>query len=511
MITPGFFGYYNASRGLMATQNALSIINQNISNVNTAGYSRQRVDMVAADAYALPSTSQIAGGLIGQGPVVQQVTRIRDQFLDAQFRISNGKLGSNSSTNSALQQVQGIINEPSTDGISATLQNFFNAAQAMSQNPETAATRSSFIQQAIDMTTIFQQQAQQLADLRKNLVGDALAPGSFATSQLAINVNDVNNKLAAIATLSQNIVSIQASGAQPNDLMDQRDKLLDDLSKLVDIQVTDHNNGQIDVAIAGQTMIKGVQQVDSLSVVQNTNVAAPLPDDIPSFVQTVNGGVILNDGSAPDLGGGIIKGISDMGGNDPNLSTARGMMGQLDTLLGTIINQLNTLQTGGRDQAGNLNPPALFVADPTLNPGQPLSIFHWTVNPTIIGDPTQVAAAIDDPLSAAGFAGTGDGRNALAMAQIKTQAFAGLNNANVMDYFNGVVSKLGIDAQSYENTTKAQTSQVNTMDTSRQAVSGVDIDSETIDMMRYQRAFEATSKSLKTFDEIMQTIINMIT
>jgi len=511
MITPGFFGYYNANRGLMAAQNALSVINQNISNVNTAGYSRERVDLVAADAYALPSTTQVSGGLIGQGPVVQQVTRIRDQFLDAQYRLSNGKLGSNSSINDALQQVQGVVNEPSTNGLSATLQNFFNAAQAMSQNPETAATRASFVQQAIDMTTVFQEQAQQLSDLRKNLVGDPLSPGSFSTSQMAINVNDVNNKLAAIATLSQNIVSVQAAGAAPNDLMDQRDKLLDDLSKLVDIQVTDHNNGQIDVSIAGQTMIKGVKQVDSLAVVQNTNAAAPLPDDIPAFIQTVNGGAILNDGSAPDLSSGVIKGISDMGGNDPNLTTVRGMMGKLDTMMNSLVGQLNTLQTSGFDQNGNAPPPALFVSDPTLNPGQTLNIFHWTVNPTVINDPTQVAAAINDPTTATGFAGAGDGRNALQMAQIKTQSFAALGNANVMDYFNGVVSKLGIDAQSFKNTTTAQTSQVNTIDTSRQSIAGVDVNSETIDMMRYQRAFEGTSKVLQAIDQTMQTIINMIT
>jgi flagellar hook-associated protein 1 FlgK len=509
MITPGFFGYYNASRGLQVTQNALSVINQNISNVNTPGYSRQRVELAAGDAYVQPNLSQLSAGQIGQGPVVQQVTRSRDQFLDAQYRLANSKLGANSSTNSALQQLQGITNEPSSDGISSSLQNFFNAAQAMSLHPETAATRSSFIQQALDMTTVFQQQAQQLADLRSNLVGDPLSPTSFTTSQMAINVNSINDKLAAIASLNKNIVSIKASGAQPNDLMDQRDKILDDLSKLVDIQVTNHDSGQLDLNIGGQAMIRGVAQMDSLSVVQNTG-AAPTPDDIPAFIQTVNGGVILNDGSAPDITGGLLKGISDMGGNDPNLTTARGMMGKLDNLMGSIVAQLNTLQAAGRDQNGNLAPAPLFLADPTLNPGQTLDIFHWQVNPAMVSDPTQIAAAIDDPTSATGFAGVGDGRNALQMAQIKSQTFAALGT-NVLDYFNGAVSKLGIDTQSYQGSTTAQTNQLQAIDTTRQSVSGVNVDEETIDLMRYQRAFEATSKSLKTMDEVMQTIINMIT
>jgi len=509
MITPGFFGYYNAHRSLLATQNALSVVNQNISNVNTPGYSRQRVDLTEAEAYAKPNMSQISGGLVGQGALVEQITRSRDQFLDAQYRLSNGKLGSNTATNDGLQQVQGIINEPSTDGISSTLQTFFDSAQAMSLHPETAATRASFIQQAVDLTTVFQQKAQQLSDLRKNLVGDPLVPGSFAISQLAINVNDINNKLATIASINQNIVSVKAANAQPNDLMDQRDKMLDDLSKLVDIQVTNLNNGQIDVTIAGQRMIQGGKQVDSLQVIQNPG-PAPLPDDVPALVQTVNGGAVLNDGSAPDLGGGILKGISDMGGNDPNLTTARGMLGKLDTLMGALVNQLNTLQAAGRDQNGNLAPPALFVADPTLNPGQTLNIFHWTVNPTIVTDPSQIAASIDDASSATGWAGVGDGRNALLMAQIKTQGLPALST-NVMDYFNGAVSKLGIDAQSYENSTSSQTSQVQSIDNGRQSVSGVNVDEETIDLMRYQRAFEAISKSLKTLDEVMQDIINMVT
>ncbi len=508
MITPGFFNYFNAHRGLMAAQNAMSVINQNISNVNTPGYSRQRIDLSMADAYNKPNLSQISRGQIGQGPVVQQITRSRDQFLDAQYRLSNGKLGMNNMTQSALQQLQGIINEPSNSGINTAMQNFFDSAQAMSLHPETAATRASFLQQAVDLTNIFQQQALQLSDLRKNLVGDPLVPASFATSQLAINVNDVNQKLATIANLNQNIVSVKASGAQPNDLLDQRDKLLDDLSKLVDIQVTNYDSGQIDISIGGETMIRSVNQVDSLQVVQNLG-AAPLPDDVPALVQTVNGGAVLNDGAGTEISSGIIKGIIDMGGNDPTLTTARGMIGKLDTLLDTIVTQLNTLQTGGRDQNGNLGPAALFINDPTLNPGQALNIFHWTVNSAIIADPTQVAAAIDDATSGTGFAGVGDGRNALQMAQIKAQNFGALGT-NVTDYFNGAISKLGIDTQSYQNSTTAQNNQLQSIDANRQSVSGVNVDEETIDLMRYQRAFEATSKTMKAFDEVMQTIINMV-
>jgi flagellar hook-associated protein 1 FlgK len=516
MITPGFFGLYNAHRGLTAAQNALSTINHNISNANTPGYSRQRVDLMAYNAYAFPNNSQLNAGQIGQGPILQQVTRLRDQFLDAQFRLSNGALGQNEVMRDTLKQLEGILNEPSTSGVNDALQSFFNAAQALSVNPQNAAVRATFVQQALDLVDVFQQQALQLSDLRQNLVGSPLSPNSFTTSQLSLTVSEINQKLTSIAALNQNIVSIKATGAAPNDLLDQRDKLLDELSKLVDTNVTYYDNGQIDLSIAGQTMIKGVDLLDSLQALENTGVA-PTPDDVPALVSTVNGAVVLNDGTGDEITSGKIKGILDMGGNDPNLSSVRNLMGKLDNLLGTIVGQLNILQVGqvapplpaGRDQNGNLATDALFLNDAALNPGQTLDIFHWKVNPAILADPKLVAAAIDDSTVAGGFAGVGDGRNALAMAQLKNQTFASLGTG-LVDYFNSTTAKLGIDTQSYTNGSQNQKNLNLSVEQQRQSISGVNIDEETIDLLRYQRMLEATSKTISILDQVTQSIIALV-
>lgn len=515
MITPGFFGLYNAHRGLAAAQNALSTIQHNISNANTPGYSRQRVDLMAFNAYAEPGMSLIPGGQIGQGPTLEQITRSRDQFLDAQFRLSNGSLGLNETMRDALKQLEGIMSEPSTSGINDALQSFFNAAQELSIHPQSGPVRSTFIQQALDMIDVFQQQGLQLSDLRQNLVGSPLSPSSFQTSQLSLTVADINQKLSSIAAINKSIVSIKASGAEPNDLMDQRDKLMDDLSKLVDINVTYYDNGQVDLTIAGQTMIRGVDQLDSLQAVENTG-AAPTPDDVPALVSTVNGSVVLNDGAGAEITGGQIKGIIDMGGSDPTLSSVRTVMGRLDTLIGTIVDQLNILQVGqvapplpaGRDQDGNLATEALFVNDATLNPGQGLDMFHWKVNPNILADPRLIAAAIDDSTVAGGFAGAGDGRNALAMAQLRNQTFTALGTG-IVDYFNSVTAKLGIDSQSYQNGSSNQRNLTLSVDQQRQSISGVNIDEETIDLLRYQRMLEATSKTVSIMDQVAQAIIGM--
>jgi flagellar hook-associated protein 1 len=505
MITPGFFGLFNAHRGLVATQNALNTVNHNVTNANTAGYSRQRVDLTAYFPYAVPTLNGPDGGQLGQGPTVQQVTRSRDMFLDAQYRLSNGVLGMNTSYRNALQQVEGIIGEPSTGGLNSSIQNFLDSAQEMSLHPESSAVLNDYIQHAVDMLNVFQQQANQLISVRTNLVGDPTVPSTLATSQAAIQVTQINEKLQAIVNLNKSIVTVQSSGANANDLLDQRDLLVDQLSGLVDVKVDNLSTGQINLSIGGQMMIQGNNLLDTLQITTNAG-PVPAPDDVPALISTVNGGVVLNDGTGAEITSGSLKGIVDMGGNNPNFSTIRSVLGKLDTLAQTIVDQVNTLQTTGRDQYGNLG-TAMF----TLNAGmstQALNIFHWEVNPTVQGDPKRIATAADDASAPGNYAGIGDGRNALKIAQLRDQTFAALGTGFV-DYLNGVVSKLGIDTKSYEDSTASQSSLLQSVDLQRQSVSGVNIEEEMIDMLRYQRAFQATSKTIAMFDDVYKTIIEM--
>ncbi len=514
MITPSFFGLYNASRGLMVAQNALSVVNNNITNANTAGYSRQSITLTPTDAYTVSTSYQNVPNQIGQGVNVQSITRNRDEFLDAQYRQANGYLGLDNATSTALQQVEGTINEPSTDGINTAIQTFFNSAQEMSTNPESSAVRAQFTQSGIDLVSTFQQKAQQLADYRKTLVGDPSDATSFTGSQLNITANTINDKLAAITNINQAIIKAKSSGAEPNTLMDQRDQLVDDLSKLVDVKITNYDSGQMDVSIGGQTMIQGSKQVDKLVVSQNTGTT-PSPADVPSLITTQNGGVILNDGVGDEIASGTLKGISDMGGNDPTISTVYGVLSKLNTLLTSIVTDVNNLQVGdggtisaGRDLNGNLSTTPIFVSDSTMNPAQTLNIFHFKVNTDVINNPKLIAAASDDATAPGGFTGVGDGSNALKMANL----LKGINSLGTtyVEYLNATVSKLGTDTQSYQNKTTTQQTLVDSVQSSRQSISGVNTDEETIDLLKYQRAFEASSKVISTLNQIYQTIIGMV-
>ncbi len=517
MITPGFFGFFNTHRALVTNQMALNTINHNISNANTEGYSRQRVEIEAFAAYATPMLSGLTGGQMGQGSTAKEVVRIHENFIDAQFRDESAVLGQNLIMRDVLQQLEGILAEPSNSGINGAVQNFFDSIQELSLHPESIPVRADFVQQAADLLTVFQQQENQLLELRGNLVGEPLTPGSFDNSQLAIGVTEVNSLLGSVASLNQQIITINASGARPNDLLDQRDVMLNKLSDLINIDVEYLDNDLINVNIGGTIgggpsvrAITGSDLVETLEVVQNPGGALS-PFDAPSNIRTVNGGDVLNDFGGLEITGGRLKGIIDATQNnpaDPNAMNLYEVLEDINNLMRNIAEQVNTVQVAGRDLNGNLTAgtPIFIVPPPAADP---FDLSNFSINAIT---PDQVAAAINDPGAAGppiGFAGEGDGRNALAMAQLRDANIAGLGNTTFIENFNGTISNLGIRTRTFEDRSLGQQQLINALVQRRESVSGVNIDEETIDLIRFQRAFEASSRVMRAFDEIMQTIITM--
>ena len=530
MITPGFFGFFNTYRGLVTAQNALNTVNNNISNANTAGYNREEVDITEANPYQAPSTTQSSQIQIGQGSVVSDNTRVFDSFLATQFQNQSSLLGLDSQQNSVLNQIQGILSEPSDSGINDAVTNFFNAAQELSQNPQSDPVRQTFVQSAADLTTVANQVEGQLSDLRTNLVGDPTRPATLGTSQAAVTVNQVNEYLQGVAQLNQQIVTVTASGAQPNDLLDQRDELLNKLSQLVDINVNRNANGTVDVTVGtntppgGQTLVKGVDLIDTLQYVPNvTGVAGTLNDPVncPGYVTTVNSGVVLNDPTAPAIASGQLQGILNMGAGDygspvslPGTSVMK-VMQNLTQFMTQLTSQVNTVQLSGLDINGNPATQPIFQPNiPAAPPPSPYAV-SFSVNPVLLasGGTNLIAAAENDPTAAGppvGFAGPGDGRNALALGQLQEADIPNLGNMTFADYWNAQIAQVGVQGQTYSDRTTSQQNVVNAITQQVQSESGVDVDQETIDLLRYQRAFEASSKVMQALDEIMQTIIGMV-
>jgi flagellar hook-associated protein 1 FlgK len=246
-------GLETALRGLQAAQEAIDTTGHNIANANTPGYSRQRADMTESIALTIPAFSNVTGGgvQIGTGVDVTTFTRIRNQFLDIQYRAQNTTSNDASTRSSILDQVQTGLAEPSDHGLASQLSAFWTAWSDVANSPQSQAARQSLVDSAAALTKTFNGIDAQLSTIQ-----------SQATQQytaLTGPTGQVQSDASQIASLNSAISQALAANQTPNDLMDKRDKLIDDLSSLAKVSVTDPGNGllQINFGDAATPLVNG--------------------------------------------------------------------------------------------------------------------------------------------------------------------------------------------------------------------------------------------------------------
>jgi len=220
-----------ATRGMQVQQTAINITGHNISNANTEGYSRQVANIETTRPFGMASMNSSAeAGQIGTGSQIASISRVRDTFLDYQIRFQSSILGTNSSRDEFLSQVENIFNEPSDTGLSSTVGKFFDSWQELAKQPQSSNAR-----------TVVAQQASTLADQLNNSYTELTNLKESAQSLIQQTVFSVNDTLNQVSDLNQQIMAVNISGNSPNDLMDKRDVLLDKLSKEFNITVDKKN------------------------------------------------------------------------------------------------------------------------------------------------------------------------------------------------------------------------------------------------------------------------------
>jgi len=253
MSIPTLQGLQTALSGLIASQQALDIAGHNIANANTEGYSRERVVLETNPPITIPAASPLTGkgAQLGTGVAVADYVRIRNLYLDAQYRAQNSSLSSASTQAEELEQAQSAFNEPSSSGLSSQLSAFWSAWSSLASSPTSEAAKEGVVSAATQLTTTFNQLSAQLTTIA-NQAGEQYTSLTGATGQ----VQDYANQ---IAQLNGQIRVAEGAGQQPNDLLDRRDLLLDKLSSLAQITVTKQADGTDTVTFgdAAKPLVEG--------------------------------------------------------------------------------------------------------------------------------------------------------------------------------------------------------------------------------------------------------------
>ncbi|MEW5847931.1 MAG: flagellar hook-associated protein FlgK [Myxococcota bacterium] len=437
---------------------ASATASHNLQNANTPGYARQREALSAV----IPS-ELVGGAFVGRGVELLTIAQARDRFLEAQIPGALAAAASSSAEAEALRSVA-ALDPDAAGGMVDALGAFFSSLRQLSQDPGNTSLRTAVIASAQGLGHAFNRTAQELDDARVAL--DRSAEGRVAS---------INAASAAMAELNRSIRVARASGAEPNDLLDARLRLRDELAALTGASAVPDGDGNINMVLPGGGSLVGGDRAAQLGTTPNA----------------ANGGHVAitlrsADGQTRTLTSGSLGGTlgGELAARDGALAQAQAA---LDALAFDVGGALNAVHRGGVGLDGSTGRDLFSVGATAAGAARRIQ-----VDPAVLADSRAFAA------SSSGA--TGDGANLAALLSVEQQAGEGLGR---------ILSDYGVAAQGADIRRQHGEAQRDHLQALRESASGVSIDEELIHMTQAQRAYEAVMRVIKTADEMLGTLMEL--
>lgn len=517
-----FHGIETARRGLNAQRSALYTTAHNVANANTKGYSRQRVNFSTTKPY------NAIFGQIGTGVEEGSIQRIRDSFLDVQYRLENSKHGFYTQLSAALSKMEDIMNEPSDSGLHHVMENFWKALEDLANHPENSGARQVVASTGQMVAETINYYYNSLARIQKDL-----------GMEIDTKVDHINKLISQIDELNRQIASVEPHGRLPNDLYDRRDLLVDELSQYINIKVNTvipeqygqhppNAIGLYEIEIiqtdgspytdgaGNRAKLLSVDSVTGIATIQQLEVTGTnaAGDPLTGKVQNIQvGSVTINNLNFVGELGGLIRGYGYELTGEQGQGHFPDMLDRLNNYAKVFAEEFNAVHKQGYDLSGAEGIDFFIIDD-----SNPAASIH--VNDVIVNDPAKIAAAKE--LTADGDVHSGDNRNALELAKIKGKDFAefisieniedlpeGMAAGGTLDsYYASMIGDLGVDAQSAIRNRDNTQVLLDSVHNQRQSISAVSLDEELTNMMMFQHAYNASSRMITVLDEVLDKVIN---
>jgi len=540
--------------GLMAAQAKLNIATNNISNADTPGYSRQT-------AIQTTQPSQYVGyGYQGLGARVTGIDRAYDQFLQRQLLQSQSQASYYQTYSDQIAPIDNLVADPDA-GLSTAMQQFFDAVQEVADNPSDLAARQSMLSQSSVLVNRFQLLSGQLNEIDAGV-----------EQSLSLTAKDITQYGQQIAQLNQQIVRATGAGngAAPNDLLDQRDQALAQLSQLVNVHSVIDDKGMMTVFIGnGQALVQGVQ---SATIATQPDPAQPSRTQITYKIGTGSAMVLPES----QLSGGQLGALLDF--RRQTLEPMQDQLGFVATTLAAKFNEVHESGYGLDGSTGNpyfsgidltqpvtttgstgstvavpfaspldlsaLRPDTYLVSNnngalsvtrqsdgkvfdvsansvidgldfsgvTTLQAGETAVIAPYRNAASSIGvaitDPRQIAAAEEDPTgTVAPGSGPADNRNALTLAGIQTEKFLYDKTATLQSAYATAVAAVGAKASEVKNGASSSQALHDQIKAQYDNFAGVNLDEEAANLIRFQQAYLAASKVMQTSQKLFDSVL----
>ncbi|NTW06187.1 MAG: flagellar hook-associated protein FlgK [Peptococcaceae bacterium] len=470
-----FMGVEIGRRGIQTHQKALNVTGHNLTNASTPGYTRQEAVFETSLPFNNPSfDSSATNGQYGTGVDTSMISRIRDEYLDPQARNSNKDRYYWEEQVSIMNRVEASFAEPSSSGIQDQMVEFFKGWQNLNNNPQDPAVKAAVTEIGVQFASLSSYTYTQLTHVEESIIKPGIIP-EIESGQLKDSVDKINELLYQIQNLTQDIMKVYKVGQQPNDLLDKRDYLLDELSKYAPLKVI---NKTVGGKPTGETVLNFYDLTITSVPRQNTQFKLQLVDNKLELQETGTSWKLNLTDNYTDTG----KGGSLLG-----LEKARQNIIELKSDLNFLADSLKT-----KIAQINLAPPAAEVIDfftGTLAGGD------YRVNPMIASDP-----------------GIIEGTKSGQIADIRQQYIDPDNNVKytLEEGYALLVTNVGNMVKSNEDMAANQQAIQEQMFNLREAVAGVSVDEELANMVQFQYGYQASARVISMMDEILDEVVNRL-
>lgn len=493
-MSTAFYGLNIAKTGLFASQKGLEVVGNNISNVTTVGYTRQRLNLSSIPApNGSGKLANVESATVGGGVNIDSIEQCRDQYLDIQYRNENSLLGEWTVKADALYYVEDLFNNSNETGIDNALNALFDSFEELSKSPENEEIRTLVRQNAIVFTETMNYYSNKLEGLQYQ-----------QNDAISVTVGDINTLTQSISDYNSQILKYERNGDNANELRDKRNTAIDELSNIVDITYSESPSGVVTVNFStNKDCLVDENGAYSLSLNKNLPDSYGNADKFYSIMLSPT--VSL---SASDLNGGTLKGYLDErdGDTEANMGIPY-FLKKLDALANAIVETVNNVHETGWIYPSESNAYLIGVGikdgisffDPTKTTAKDISLCE-----DILRSVFNIAAS---SVEITGDENKGNNKNVLEMLKVIDRTDIPIIS-NIGQYLKSIVADIAVQTSYSNKRVASENILVGNIAYKKESVSGVSIDEEMTNMIMFQKAYSAAARLITAIDEQLDTLVN---
>lgn len=559
-----------SSNALTVNESAISIVSHNVANMNTEGYSKQKVNLATRNIAGAIGDSTNAQVRANGGVMIANIMRYNDSYLNNYYRDQLSLLKGYEAELSTLGDLAGIFDDLEGEGISGALEDFYKAVNNLQEYPASSTARINFIESAKTLTATMNAKSAQLDELTNKALGDGESLELLEGSKIYHEFTVFNDKLEELAEVNRALQITQTGTLHANNLLDQRDMILNDIAQFVDINVEENaHNGSITLYIDNQVMVQGAEVKGELNIktakAHCEENGLTYPDDW--IIKDENGNAVLDefgntipreaavisivsrseDGTVTpiladansiittgSLGGLLHSGDAQAAGM--NAGVAQKTLNTIAQAIATVFNKINTDKGAyaiNPDDTGKLiattNGNFIFgeavqvfdetTGDPVLdaygNPiyelKEPITAGNITINPDLLTEDgcwKLACAFFDDPANFDENA-VGNAQNVVNMLATRNNKMTELGNMSIEDFYTNLLGKVAAGGSNAQTLVDTQKTVVDSIYDKILSNNSVDLNEELVDLVKYQTAYSASAQVFNTCNSCLNTLMTL--